>query len=197
MRSFRYNAVVAFLLWVVFSACSHPRRVYRPTDEFFAAGKFPVPLEFQRGEATRSDVEAWARSLLGPHALEAARVDIDHDGAAELFVQAQAHRATGGNSFLVFAESRAGFRYLGRLNFGILRPLPADERGRPRVLTSSWAGGGECLVQIWQLNSDGFHSITNRFLPCGDSAADGVGGRLHKLLFDSDAPMDSLRDVFP
>jgi hypothetical protein len=58
-------------------------------------------------------------------------------------------------------------------------------------------GGGECMVIIQVLQSDGFHSAASRILPCGDSATDGEGGRLARLLFDSESPpQDILRMVF-
>lgn len=179
------------------AGCSHPRHSYVPTDEFFASGQFPVPSEFRRGTASRADVDAWSCSLLGANPLESVRVDIDRDGLAELFISQPAHRGTGGNSHLIFREGRRGFHYLGRLFFGSLRPMMTDGHGKARVLTSSWMGGGECMVTIHSLHFDGFHSTASRVLPCGDSATDGEGGRLVRLLFDSESPpQDVLRMVF-
>jgi hypothetical protein len=177
--------------------CAHPRRSYAPTDEFFASGRFPVPAEFRRGTASRSEVEAWSISLLGDHPLEISRTDLDGDGVGELFVSEPAHRGTGGNFYLVFREGRRGFRYLGRLFFGMLRPLTLDRAGRARVLTSSSAGGGECMVTIHILQPDGFQSAASRVLPCGDSASDGEGGREIKRLFESEPLSETvLREVF-
>lgn len=179
------------------SACSHPQHSYAPTDEFFGSGRFPVPSEFRRGAASRSDVDAWSCSLLGTNPLESRRIDIDGDGVGELFISQPAHHGTGGNSYLVFREGRRGFSYLGRLFFKSLRPMATDDHGRVRVLTSSWMGGGECMVIIQVLQSDGFHSAASRVLPCGDSATDGEGGRLARLLFDSESPpQDILRMIF-
>jgi len=173
------------------------RHSYTLTDEFFASGRFPVPSEFRRGTASRSDVEAWASSLLGANPLACQRIDIDGDGVGEIFVSQQAHHGTGGNSHLVFQQGRRGFSYLGRLSFGSLRPIASDGSGRVRVLTSSWLGGGECMVTIQILQPDGFHAAASRVLPCGDSAADGEGGRLVRLLFETESPPpDVLRTVF-
>jgi len=187
----------ALLPILALSACSHPQHSYAPTDEFFASGRFPVPSEFRRGAASRSDVDAWSCSLLGTTPLESRRIDIDGDGVGELFISQPAHHGTGGNSYLVFREGRRGFSYLGRLCFGSLRPMATDGHGRVRVLTSSWMGGGECMVIIQVLKPDGFHSAASRVLPCGDSATDGEGGRLARLLFDSESPpQDTLQMVF-
>lgn len=156
-----------------------------------------MPSEFRRGTAGRFDVDAWSRSLLGTNSLESLRIDIDGDRISELFVSEPAHRGTGGNSYLVFREGRRGLTYLGRLFFGSLRAMPPDTDRRVRVLTSSWMGGGECMVIIQVLQPDGFHSAASRVLPCGDSATDGEGGRLAKSLFDSEIPSpDVLRTVF-
>jgi len=177
--------------------CGHPRRNYAATDEFWKGERFPVPAEFRHGTANRSDVDAWSCSLLGPNPLESRRIDIEGDGNGELFISQPAHAGTGGNSHLVFREGHRGFQYLGRLSFGGLRPIRVDSNGSARLLTSSWMGGGECMVTIHALRSDGFHPLVTRVLPCGDSATDGEGGRLIKQLFDSETPSeDSLRAVF-
>ena len=42
------------------------------------------------------------------------------------------------------------------------------------------------MVTMYVLTVDGFRAVTERALPCGDSATDGEGGRLHKQLFDSE-----------
>jgi hypothetical protein len=192
-----FRALLPMLAILALSGCSHLQHSYAPTDEFFASGRFPVPSEFRRGAASRSDVDAWSCSLLGTTPLESRRIDIDGDGVGELFISQPAHHGTGGNSYLVFREGRRGFSYLGRLFFGSLRPMATDGHGRVRVLTSSWMGGGECMVIIQVFQSDGFHSAASRVLPCGDSATDGEGGRLSRLLFDSEStPQDILRMVF-
>ncbi len=192
-----YKVIVPMLVLLTLSGCARSRHSYAPTDEFFASGQFPVPSEFRRGTASRSDVDAWACSLLGANPLESCRIDIDGDRVGELFVSQLAHIGTGGNSYLVFREGRRGFCYLGRLFFGSLRPMATDDHGRVRVLTSGSMGGGECMVIIEVLHSDGFHSAASRVLPCGDGATDGEGGRLRNLLFDSESPpQDVLRMVF-
>ena len=174
------------ILWL--NGCSHPKHSYVPTDEFFASGRFPVPSEFRRGAASRSDVDAWSCSLLGMNPLESLRIDIDGDEVGELLVSQLAHHGTGGNSHLIFKEGRRGFHYLGSLHFASLRPMPTDGHGRVRVLTSSPMGGAESMVNIQVLQSDGFHSAASRVLPCGDSAPDGEGGRLWRLLFEPKSP---------
>jgi hypothetical protein len=190
----RLLLLLAIAAW---GGCSHSPHRYAPTDEFFASGRFPVPSEFRRGTASRAEVDAWSASLLGANPLESRRLDIDGDGAGELFISQPAQRGTGGNSYLVFREGRRGFSYLGTLEFGLLRPLAKDGQGRVRVLTGGSMGGCECLVIIQMLQPDGFHSAANRVLPCGDGAADGEGGRLFKLLFDPESPPeDILRRVF-
>ena len=177
--------------------CAPPRHSYAPTDRFFKSGRVPVPSEFHRGTASRSEVDAWSCSLLGAAPLESRRVDIDDDGTGELFISRPALRGTGGNLYLVFREARRGYSYLGTLEFGLLRPLAKGGQGRVRVLTSGSMGGCECLVIIQVLQSDGFHSAATRVLPCGDCAADGEGGRLFRLLFDPESPPpDILRMVF-
>jgi hypothetical protein len=182
---------------VVMGGCSHPRRNYPPTDAFWKGERFPVPAEFRRGTASRADVEAWSCSLLGLNPLKSRRMDIDGDGNGELFISQPAHAGTGGNGHLVFREGRRGFQYLGRLFFGSLRPISVDFTGRARLLSSSWMGGGECMVTIHVLRPDGFHPLTTRVLPCGDSATDGEGGRVIKRLFDSETlDEDTLRAVF-
>ena len=192
-----FRALLPMLTILALSGCSHPQHRYASTDEFFASGRFPVPSEFRRGTASRSDVDAWACSLLGTNPLESRRIDIDGDGVGELFVSQPVHHGTGGNSHLIFREGRRGFHYLGRLDFGALRPMGKDDHGRVRVLTTGSMGGGECMVIIEVLLSDGFHSAASRVLPCGDSATDGEGGRLFRLLFDPESPpQDILRMVF-
>ena len=196
-RRFPPTATLPIAALLILTGCAHPRHSYKPTDEFFGSGHFDVPSEFQRGTASLSDIEAWSYSLLGKNPLELRRIDINGDRLGELFVSQPSHRGTGGNSYLVFGETRRGFHYLGRLFFGGLRPLTRDHHNRPRVLTTSWMGGGECNVAIQVLQSDGFHDAASRVLPCGDSATDGEGGLLHKRLFESDAPhLDALRTVF-
>jgi hypothetical protein len=188
----------ATLALLTLSGCVHSPYHYLPTDEFFASGRFPVPFEFRRGTASRAQVAAWSSSLLGTNALESLWIDIDRDGINELFVSQPAHRGTGGNFYLAFRERRRGFQYLGRLFFGSLRPIAAEDHERARVLTSSSIGGGECMVAIQVLQSDGFHPVASRALPCGDGAADGEGDRLiRKLFFDSQSPpQEFLRTVF-
>lgn len=180
------------------SGCGHPRRNYPATDLFWKGeGQFPVPPEFRHGTATRTDVEAWSSSLLGLNPLETRRMNIDGDGSEELFICQPAHAGTGGNSYLVFKEEHRGFRYLGRLSFGGLRPIGTDSGGRARLLTSSRMGGGACAVTIHVLRSEGFHPSATRVLPCGDSATDGQGGRVFNLLFTSETlDEDTLRAVF-
>ncbi len=191
---YRLLLVLATFAW---GGCSHSQHGYASTDRFLKDGRFPVPSEFHRGTASRSEVDAWSCSLLGTPPLEFRRIDLDGDGAGELFVSQPALRGTGGNSYLVFREGRRGFSYLGRLDFGSLRPLAPDGHGRVRVLTSSWMCGGECRVLIEVLQSDGFHSAASRVLPCGDTATDGEGGRLARLLFETEsASLDALRMVF-
>lgn len=193
-RIFRLLPVLAPL---VLSGCLHQHHRYTPTDEFFASGRFPVPSEFRRGTASRADVDAWSCSLLGTNPLASRRIDINGDNFGEVFVSQPAYHGTGGNSYLVFREGRRGFSYLGRLSFGSLRPIASDGSGRVRVLTSSWMGGGECMVTVQILRPDGFHPAASRVLPCGDSAIDGEGGRLVKLLFEPESPpQDVLRMVF-
>lgn len=193
-RPCRLPLLLGILAW---GGCSHSQHSYVPTDEFLKAGRFPVPSEFRRGIASRSEVEAWSCSLLGATPLEFRRQDIDGDGAGELFISQPALGGTGGSSYLVFREGRRGFAYLGRLDFGLLRPMAPVGHGRARVLTSSWTGSGECLVLIQALQSDGFHSAASRVLPCGDTATDGEGGRLARLLFETESPSkDILRMVF-
>lgn len=124
-------------------------------------------------------------------------MDIDGDGNGELFISQPAHAGTGGNSYLIFREGRRGFQYLGRLSFGGLRPISVDSDGSARLLTSSRMGGGECMVTIHVLRRGGFHPLVSQVLPCGDSAMDGKGGRVFKLLFDSEKPAeDALHTVF-
>jgi hypothetical protein len=180
------------------SGCGHPRRGYPDTDAFWKGeGRLPVPAEFRHGTATRADVDAWSCSLLGNHPIESRRIDIDGEGNGELFISQPAHAGTGGNSHLVFREGRRGFRYLGRLSFGGLRLVGADSDGRVRLMTSSRMGGGECMVTIHELRPDGFHPLATRVLPCGDSATDGEGGRVFKLLFESEVLDENiLRVVF-
>lgn len=191
------RALLPMLAILTLGGCSHPPHSYAPTDEFFAGGQFPVPPEFRHGTASRSDVDAWACSLLGKNSLDSRRIDIDGDRLGELFVSQPVHHGTGGNAHLVFKEGRQGFHYLGRLFFGSLRRLGKDDQGRARVLTSSWMGGGECMVIIHVLESDGFHSVASRVLPCGDSATDGEGGRVARSLFGSESPpQDVLRLLF-
>lgn len=155
------TTLIATLLCVatVVLSCAQ-RHCYAPTDEFFASGRCSVPSEFRRGTASRADVDAWSCSLLGANTLASRRIDIDGDGVGEVFVSQPAHHGTGGNSYLIFSEGRRGFSYLGRLAFGSLRAMPADGHGRARVLTSSWMGGGECMVTIQVLQSDGFHAVS-------------------------------------
>ena len=181
-----FTAFLPMLALFTLSGCSHPRHTYTSTDEFFKGGHFSVPSEFRRGTASRADVDAWSCSLLGTNPLESLRVDIDGDRIGELFISQPAHRGTGGNSHLVFRERSSGFQYLGTLGFGLIRPLTPDIKSRARVLTSWWIGGGECMVTMYVLTVDGFRAVTERALPCGDSATDGEGGRLHKQLFDSE-----------
>lgn len=190
----RLLLLLAIFVW---GGCSHSQHSYASTDRFFKDGRFPMPSEFRRGTASRSEVDAWSCSLLGSPPLEFRRLDLDGDGAGELFISQPALRGTGGNSYLVFKEGRRGFSYLGRLGFGLLRPLAKDGHGRVRVLTSSWMGGGECLTLIEVLQSDGFHSAASRVLPCGDTATDGEGGRLARQLFETESPSpEVLRMVF-
>lgn len=177
--------------------CRRPPHQYRPTDEFLKSDRFAIPKEFQRGTATQSEVNDWVCSLLGKNPLKSVRTDIDQDGKAELFVSQPRWHGTGGNTYLVFREGDRGFKYLGRLFFGSLRPLPPDSMGRARVLTSGWMGGGKCLVEIQTLQSEGFKQTSVRALPCGDGAADVEGGRMVEQLFDPRAsPMELLRAVF-
>jgi len=182
------GARAIMLTALALNGCSYPRHSYSSTDEFFASGKVPVPSEFRRGTASRSEVDSWSSSLLAEDSLEFDRVDINGDRVGELFVSSPAYRGTGGNDYLVFREGRRGFTYLGRLFYGSLRPIAADDHGRARVITYSWMGSAECMITIRVLRPDGFHSTATRILPCGDSAADGEGGRLAKLLFDSAVP---------
>ncbi|HTD65311.1 MAG TPA: hypothetical protein VK846_02120 [Candidatus Limnocylindria bacterium] len=185
------------LALLALSGCSHPRHSYSPTDEFFASGRFPVPSEFRRDTASRADVDAWSSSLLGMNPMEPLHFDIDGDPIDELFVSQPAHHGTGGNSYLIFRDGQRGFRYLGRLFFGALRPMATDDHGRARVLTSSWMGGGESMVSIQVLYLDGFRPPASRVLPSGDSATDGECGRIWTLLFDSESPTTNiLRTVF-
>lgn len=192
-----FTALLPMLALLTLSGCAHSPHSYVPTDEFFASGRFPVPPEFRRGTAQRSDVDAWSCSLLGTNSLGALRIDIDGDGVGELFVSQPAHRGTGGSFYLVFREGRRGFHYLGRLFFGVLRPIARDSDGRVRVLTSGWIGGGECMVTLQVLRSDRFHPAASRVLPCGDSASDGEGGRVFRRLFEPQLPpRDVLFSVF-
>ncbi len=195
VRGITATGVCAALIAV--TGCERTPRVYESTDAFFKGGAFPIPAEFRDGYATQENLGSWSRSLLGEGPLTMLRIDIDGDRTDELFVASREHGGNGGNSWLGFKEGRRGYRYLGRLVFGSLRPITRKNGGPIRVLTSSHAGGCECLVNIEELRADGFHSLTNRTLPCGDCAIGDKNERLFPALFENaTVSPEALRSVF-
>ncbi len=53
------------------------------------------------------------------------------------------------------------------------------------------------MARIYVLTSEGFHVVSERTLPCGDSATDGEGGKVSRTLFDPvSPPEDVLASVF-
>jgi hypothetical protein len=194
----------AFILFLVVlsTGCTHRSRTYATTDEFFASGVFPVPREFRSGTATLPDVYAWSASLLNWNEsadyppLDSLKLDIDGDAVAELFVSQPAHAGNGGNAYLAFQQSRRGFRYLGRLGFGRIRPAPADSGGRARAVTSWRLGAGELELTLWALTAEGLREVAKcSLLGAGDSGTT-EGNRLRDLLFQSELTDDTLRILF-
>lgn len=182
---------------IAVTGCERTLRTYESTDAFFKGGAFPIAAEFRDGDASLADLGEWSRSLLGEGPLTTLRIDIDGDRTDELFVASNNHGGNGGNSWLGFKEGRRGYRYLGRLVFGSLRPITQENGNRIRVLTSSHAGGCECLVNIEELRADGFHSLTNRTLPCGDCAIGDKNGHIFPALFENAiVSPEALRSVF-
>jgi hypothetical protein len=147
-------------------------------------------------------VHVWARSVLfaqpggnaGP--IEERRLPLEPGGTEALFVSDPSLRGTGGNLYLVFAPGPRGFRYLGCLDFGVCRPAPPGEDGRPRLVTYWHMSASEGVITIWRLTEEGFEPLARSTLRAGDGGTE-EGNRLYGALFGVEAaPAEAVGDAF-
>src|SRR6266542_666644 len=190
----------ALVLCGVLFGCAHAPKAHLITPATYYAGQeFEPPRKMRNGSASLKDVYAWANSLLGTnYSLETIHADVFHDGNDVLFVAQPSWGGTGGNDYLAFRQTPKGWRFLGDIWFGGIRVLSPDPEGRPRILTSSSAGGGRCNISLYVLERNGFHeTMTRKNLPCGDPAHAEGQDRPYDLLFDSKTvTQESLQLVF-
>src|SRR5438034_1880940 len=178
----------ALVLCGVLFGCAQAPKIHLTTPVTSYNGQeFKPPRRLRNGSASLREVYAWANSLLGTnYPLKTIHADVFYDGSDVLFVAQPGWGGTGGNLYLAFEKTPKGYRFLGDIWFGGFRVLSPDPKGRPRILTSSWAGGGRCGVSLYVLEKNGFHeTMTRKNLPCGDAAHAEGQDRLYGLLFDS------------
>jgi len=191
---------IALLLCGVLFGCAHAPKVHLTTPATSYNGQeFEPPRKLRNGSASLPDVYAWANSLLGTNSpLKTIHADVFHDGSDVLFVAQPGWGGTGGNDYFAFRQTPKGWRFLGDIWFGGFRVLSPDPEGRPRILTSSSAGGDRCNISLYVLERNGFHeTMTRKNLPCGDAAHAEGQDRLYDLLFDSKTvTQESLQLVF-
>ncbi len=158
-----------------------------PPDDSLMTGRTPrVPAEFREGCASLTEVEDWSRSLIQSDPVLTYR-DLDCDGRDDVLVEiAFARGTTGDRSFLAFSRTDRGYRYLGE-TWRILRTFSYPE-GCYLVQHGS-AGGGETVVSLQRVTSDGFSEVGRIVLRAGD------GGEEHdRLVFERLAHGDPTRD---
>ena len=191
---------IALVLCGVLSGRAHAPKVHLATPATSYNGQeFEPPRKLKTGSGSLRDVHEWANSLLGStYPLKTIHADIYQDGGDDLFVAQPTWGGTGGNLYLAFEKTPKGYRFLGDIWFGGFRVLSPDPKGRPRILTSSWAGGGRCGVSLYVLEKNGFHeTMTRNNLLCGDAAHAEGQDELIRLLFDSKSvTQESLQLVF-
>src|SRR6266516_2937456 len=191
---------IALVLCSVLSGCAHAPKVHLATPiTSYHGQEFEPPRKLRNGSASQQEVYAWANSLLGTkYPLKTIHADVFHDGSDVLFVAQPGWGGTGGNTYFAFRQTPKGWRFLGDIWFGAVRVLSLDPEGRPRILTSSWAGGGRCSVSLYVLERNGFHEMmTRKNLPCGDAVHAEGQDQLYRLLFDSETVTEeSLQLVF-
>ncbi len=191
---------IALVLCGVLSGFAHAPKVHLTTPAPSHNGQeFEPPRKLKDGSASLREVYVWANSLLGTnYPLKTIHADVFHDGSDVLFVAQPGWGGTGGNDYFAFRQTPKGWRFLGDIWFGGFRVLTSDPEGRPRILTSSSAGGGRCSVSLYVLERNGFHeTMTRKNLPCGDAVHAEGQDQLYRLLFDSETVTEeSLQLVF-
>ena len=155
---------------------------------------FNAPRKLQNGSASLQEVYTWANAMLGTNSgsvlgtnyypLETIHADIFKNGGDDLFVAQPAWGGTGGDLYLVFKQTRNGYRFVGDIWFGGLQIVSPDSQGRPRLITFSHRSSGSSRVALCILDRDGFHEIMGRNLPCGDGPHAGGKDWLLDRAFD-------------
>ena len=187
--------ILPFLL--IFPGCSHQ---YPKSDALLKGGQPDVPSEFRKGTASLDQAKAWSASLLSglwdqPH-LDVVESDLDQDGVKDVLISETHLGGTGGNTYLAFARTPKGYRYLGNLAYSVLRVLPKEDSRPPRIVTAWRVGAGESGVTLYLLDAAGFHEIGVGTLRTGDQGT-GESRRLAAELFGTNAvSSQTLQQVF-
>jgi hypothetical protein len=189
-----------FFLLAVALICGGCIHTYPPDDAVMKGDEPVVPSEFKNGTASLKQVKDWSASLLsdlnGKPSLEMLAEDLNQDGTNDLLVAEEKMAGTGGNNYLAFEKTPAGYRYIGNLGFGAIRVLPKDESHQQKILTWWHLSSGEGVVALVILDQNSFHEVAHATVYAGDSGTE-EGNRIASELFGTNAiSPETLRQIF-
>ena len=204
--SVRHAPLALLLPGVLTALCAGCRRegpvAYAEDQTLLKGGSSAVPREFQEGTASREQVRAWARTLLGSRffcqtePVQESRRALVPGGPEVLFLSHPAMAGTGGNCYLVFEETPRGCRFLGDLAFGVCRAVAPDGRGRPRVVTYWHMSASEGEAALLVLTDKGFETVASTTIHPGDGGTEERRRTYENLFGDRNVAPETLRAVF-
>ena len=124
----------------------------------------------------------------GESQLARLQIDLDHDGAGELFLGWTALRGRNGIPFVVFKRSTTGYRFLGNLffreNLTGFRVLPLSEDGSLRFAQYGAHGGCEGTISIYTHDGTRFTILESETICSGDSGTEQGNRRMREVFPD-------------
>ena len=150
-------------------------------------------LEIVEKPATIQSPTDWALGYF--HAIEGGesqlarlQIDLDHDGADELFLGWNALRGRNGLPFVVFKRSATGYRFLGPLffreNLMGFRVLPLAKDGSLRFAQYGAHGGCEGTISIYTHDGTRFTLVESEEICSGDGGTEQGNRRMREVFPD-------------
>ena len=171
-----HSYAALFLLCIFLSACATHQSVpttYDATNK----GKgqpFPIPPEFQNGNATLAQAKAWHYSLVdGDGPVQMTQADLTPTGRPAVFLYDPSHEGNGGHFYMVFEQTPRGLKYVGDIA-GMFRAVTPDPAGNPRLIAYWHLGYNGNLIKLYTLTKGIFGKTAERSVDDheDDNAAD-------------------------
>jgi hypothetical protein len=158
-----------------------------------------LPPEFLNGTATLEQIKTWIAAensyLPGQPTWELEEQDLDLDGVYDLLISDTRLGGSGGNPYIAFIRTPAGYRCIGCF-LGSIRTLPLEAGHLPRLVTSSAMGSSTSEIQLLELRPHGLYLLASAELAAGDGGTE-EGNRDWNELFESKTvSTETLRKIF-